>query len=777
MAKSATRWWWRLASAFVTAMLLTEVNTSAVAAEVGVSADLQPSFLEVHLNGEPAGEAILVLRDATGAMFVPEQALRAWRLTFSSGGTIEWDDQRYVALANFAGLTADIDEGTQTLRLTAGPDLFESSTVRFEDPAAAMTPSGWGGFLNYELLGQYADGETIFNTAAELGVFNSFGVGLTSFIGGWSSEKFEHKRLETSWTVDDPKRMRSLRLGDSISRGGIGGSPLRFGGVQLGRNFAVRPGFLTFPTPSLKGSAAVPSVVDIYVNNTLRETRKVAPGPFRVLDIPVVTGTGDVQLIVRDLLGRETIISQSYYAAPQLLRKGLQDYSYEIGFLRENFGRDSNSYGDFLVSGTHRNGLSDSLTGEVHLAATKDVQTAGAAADFRLENIGLISVAAALSNSDRQIGGLLRLGFERRTAGLSFGGAAEFTTNDYAVTGFGEDRRPPASTLQLFVGLPTGFGSLGASYLRRDGRGEPDAELLSGNASVRLGAFGALHLAARKSFAGKRETAVELFFTLPIGRRTSASASVQHRGGQVLATTAIQKNSLPGEGVGYRVSAASGDVERLNGRLSYQAEFGGYDAEVSWVDKKMGARLVAGGSVGTVGGSVFAARKLTQSFAAVQVGRYNNVRVYADNQPVGRTNKNGVVIVPRLRPYEKNVIRLEVADLPIDAELAGVEQTVRPYSRSGVDLRFDVKPSAGALLELISAHGEPLPAGTTVRLPGRAEEFVIAPGGQVYLTGLRAHNEGVATLGDKSCKFSFALPKTEDPQPRLGPFTCELSTS
>lgn len=759
-------------------MLVAAASAPAPAAmQVSSLSNLRPSFLEISINGEPTGEAVLVIRDAAGGMFVPEPALRAWRLGSSGGRAIEWDGQRYIALADLAGLTADLDEETQTLSLTAVPELFEASTLRFEEGTAPMTPSGWGGFLNYEFLGQYADGETILNTVAELGAFNGFGVGLASFIGGWSSEKFDFTRLETNWTVDDPRRMRSLRLGDSISRGGVGGAPLRFGGVQFGRNFAVRPGFLTFPTPSLGGGAAVPSVVDVYVNNTLRDTRKIAPGPFRVLDIPVVTGTGEVQLIVRDLLGRETVISQSYYAAPQLLRNGLQDYSYEIGFLREGFGRESNSYGGFLVSGTHRYGFSDYLTGEVHLAATKDVQTAGAAADLLLGDIGLVSAAAASSNSDRGIGGLLRLGFERRTLGFSLGGAAEFTTEDYAVTGLADGRRSPASTVQLFMGLPTGFGSLGASYLRRDGRGEPDAELLSANASVRLGALGALHLAGRKSFTGERETAVELFLTLPIRRRTSASASLQHRGGDVLATAAIQKNPLAGEGIGYRVSAATGDVNRVNGRLSYQADFGNYDAELSWTDRKMGVRVVAGGSIGTVGGSVFAARKLTQSFAAVRVGNYDNVRVYADNQPVGRTNKKGVVIVPRLRPYEKNIIRLEVADLPIDAQLAGAEQAVRPYNRSGIEVRFDVKPAGGALLELFSADGEPLPAGAMVRLAGGAEEFVIAPGGQVYLTGLKARNEAEVSLGEKNCKFSFHLPKTDDPQPRLGPYTCELGAS
>ena len=759
-------------------MLLAGGNAPAyAAAEASAPADLQPSLLEVSVNGQAAEDALLVLRSEDGALFVPQQALAAWRLKTKGGRTIDRDGKRYVAVDDFPGLTAQLDEESQSLSLTAAPELFEASHLTFDDAAGPMTRSGWGGFLNYEFLGQHAQGETILNAATEVGMFNRFGVGLASFIGGWSARGLETTRLETNWTIDDPLRMRSLRLGDSVSRGGAGGAPLRFGGVQIARNFSVRPGFLTFPTPSLEGSAAVPSVVDIYVNNSLRDTRKVDPGPFRVLDVPVVTGTGDVQLIVRDLLGRETLISQSYYAAPQLLRKGLHDYSYEMGFLREEFGRESNAYGQFILSGTHRYGFSDNLTGELHLAVTGEKQTVGAAADWLVEDVGVISAAAAISNPGRQPGGLLRLGFERRTLGLSLGGAAEFTTEAFAAAGSDERRRPPASIVQLFMGLPTDFGSVGASYLRRDGRSEPDAELLSANATFRLGRLGTLHLAGRKSFSGERETAVELFLTVPVGLRASASAGLQHRDGDVLATTLLQKTPLVGEGLGYRISASTGDVDRVSGRLSVQADFGAYDAEVSWTDAKLGVRLVAGGSVGAVGGNLFAARKLTQSFASVKVGNYSNVRVYADNQPVGRTNKNGVVIVPRLRPYEKNVIRIELADLPIDTQVAGAEQMVRPYSRSGVKLKFDARSARGALLELFSRDGEALPAGATVRLIGGKEEFVIAPGGQVYLTGLQNDNEAEATWGDKSCRFSFAMPPTDDPQPRLGRYTCEPRTS
>src|SRR3546814_6682631 len=82
----------------------------------------------------------------------------------------------------------------------------------------------------------------------------------TTATASWAGGCLEATRLDSSWTVDDRDRMRSLSVGDSITRGGIGGLPLRYGGIRFGRNFEVQPGFVTLPMPSLNGSAALPSV-------------------------------------------------------------------------------------------------------------------------------------------------------------------------------------------------------------------------------------------------------------------------------------------------------------------------------------------------------------------------------------------------------------------------------------------------------------------------------------------------------------------------------------
>ena len=173
-----------------------------------------------------------------------------------------------------------------------------------------------------------------------------------------------------------------------------------------------------------------------------------------------------------------------------------------------------------------------------------------------------------------------------------------------------------------------------------------------------------------------------------------------------------------------------------------------------------------------MGDGAFASRKLTQSFATVKVADYADVRIYADNQQVGTTDKSGVAVIPRLRPFERNSIRIEVADLPIDAEIDASEQVVRPYDRSGVALAFGVRPARGAIVTLVRENGVAAPSGATVRLDGSDEEFVVAPGGEAYLTGLDLLTRGVASWQTGSCSFEVSYPENAGPQPRLGPLAC-----
>ncbi len=253
--------------------------------------------------------------------------------------------------------------------------------------------AGRGGFLDYDLL--FVTGDELrsrLDALLELGLFDQIGVLISGFrAGDVANGERDFARLDTTFTRDFPGRRASLRLGDSLTEGGALGRPVRFGGIQWSTDFSTDPTFVTFPLPTIGGLASQPSVAEVFLNNTRRVTEEVPPGPFAIEDLPALTGAGELQLKVTDLLGRETLVTQSYYVSSRLLRAGLSEYSYEVGFEREKFNQASFDYGKPLAAATQRYGITDGLTGEGRIEVSERQQTLGGGGSVLLGTLGLVS--------------------------------------------------------------------------------------------------------------------------------------------------------------------------------------------------------------------------------------------------------------------------------------------------------------------------------------------------------------------------------------------------
>jgi outer membrane usher protein len=235
---------------------------------------------------------------------------------------------------------------------------------------------------------------------------------------------------------------------------------------------------------------------------------------------------------------------------------------------------------------------------------------------------------------------------------------------------------------------------------------------------------------------------------------------------------ALLQRSLPaGNGVGYRFSASTGRFEQVYGEVTLRTDFGDYDANLTWTDGRTGLRLSTIGSIGIAGGTAFASRHIDRSFAQVRVGDYAGVHVYVDNQLVGKTGPDGRLLVPGLRSYDRNVIRIDANDLPLDAQIAGEQQTVRPADRQGVLVDFKARPSRAVLIRVQLSDGRPLPTGSSVKLQDRDEEFVSAPGGDVYFTGIDRPELALATWADGSCELRVPISGNSERPVKCSPIT------
>lgn len=734
--------------------------------------DAAELLLQLDLNQQGLDETVLLLKTRGGELYASAEDLKRWRLRQPEVPPLNHNGEPFYPLKAIAGLSYQLDETHLTATVTAPAQAFLPNAFdEANKPTTLAVKPGLGGFLNYDLLAEHATGQTHSSGLFEAGVFNGFGVGVTSFVATSGDTDHRLTRLETTWTKDLPDRLTSVRMGDAISRAGAWGRSVRFGGIQYGTNFAVQPGFVALPLQSIGGQAALPSTVDVYVNNVLSSRKEVAPGPFAITNVPVVTGQGDVRVVVRDLLGREQVISVPFYASASLLAKGLHDFSYEAGAERKNFGIESNDYGRAFAAGTHRFGFTEWLTGEVHAEAELERQTIGLGTVMLAPSVGVFSVGAAASRSHQGNGGLVSLGFERQASPVSLGVHTQFASPRFTQLGLEPNMPAPRllSSVNVGVALP-GNGSLGLAYVYLDNRDGQPTQLASVSYGTELGRFGFVSLAVSKALNQPGGLTVGLNWTLPLGERTTTSVNTTRQAGRTDVQAQVQQGLPPGEGFGYNVRASQRGS--WDAALNAQNRVGTYLVEAAGDRGQTGVRLGASGGVAVLDG-LHATRRVTDSFAVVKVPDFPNVQIYADNQLVAKTDASGEALIPRLRAYEKNAVSLEQSDLPFDAKVGALSLDAVPYFRSGMVLEFPVTHARDALLTLKLENGGDLPAGASVQITGQKESFPVGNDGVVYLTGLSTQNRLHASWRGQSCDISVPFAPGTEPLPNLGSFVCK----
>jgi outer membrane usher protein len=526
------------------------------------------------------------------------------------------------------------------------------------------------------------------------------------------------------------------------------------------------------------GQAVLPSTVDVFINNALVSRQKVPPGPFTISNLPIISGAGTVQLVVRDMFGREQFIMQSFYASQSLLREGLQSFSYELGFVRENFGINSNDYGALLGSGTYRRGLSDHFTGELHAEAMQDLATAGAGGDLMVPQLGTLSSYFAGSHSKSGSGSLVLLGIERLSQPWSLGARTQWTSSGFTQIGTSPQQSPPVqlSSINLSYATHNG-GAVGIAYVMQRNRGQTDTRIGTLSYSFALGKVGTVSLSGMRNLAvDTHTTTIFAIFSMPLGASTNVSIDSQsERGGnngkRDIFTTTLQRNLPLGEGYGYRLQARTED--NLEASYALQNNIGTYTLDAARNQGSNATRFIASGGIAFLGGDAFMSRRIDQSFAVARVADYSDVRVLVDNQAAGRTDTQGNALIPRLRAYDINTISIDQRDLPLDAQIGTLKLDAIPYYRSGIDIRFPIRHANGATLKIRLEDGKPLPVGASVEVVGRDETYTVGYDGEVYLVGLAATTRLRAKWLNQSCEFEINYATSADPLPDLGTFICK----
>jgi outer membrane usher protein len=755
------------------------VATSPTGATPKPAAGGETLLLDVLINGQRLSDVVQAERLPDGRLALPQEVWAETRLQLPAGRvTLAGGGFGYV-LESLPGLVYSLDRRRLRLEVKAPAELFGKAALDARGELAEPPPRpNLGALLNYDFSATVpGTGLSSLGGTLEGVLFGSFGsVVASALMQDLTTQRRQVNRLDTYWQIDWPNRMETLVVGDTIGTGGAWSRPVRYGGIRYGRDFDLRPGFITTPQLSLNGSAALASTVDVLINNQQRLNRAVQPGPFELTNVPLVSGAGEVNLVVRDLLGRESIVRQSYYSSPRLLDKGLSDFSFEGGWLRTGYGSGADTYADPFGAATWRQGLTASMTGEARVELARDRQAAGAELAGLLGLWGVGRVSAAGSSGPDSSGWRLGAGVERSTSN----GGASVSVEQYSrgFTQFAQvvnETRPRQRLLASWGGKLMGALSGGLSYTRQTSWNTTRAEILGASLSTPLPGRFSASLAYTRQLADPRGWRAALVLSRPLDDGIYASGAVNRASdGRLSATAQATKTTPPGPGYGWYLRASDSVTPTAYGGVSVNTPSAEMSADLeATTSGEANARLGARGSLGWLGGLGFMARPVgLGSFAVVRTGDTADVPVLRSHQVVTRTNGHGLALVPGLLPYQANALEIDPSELSFDVEVRNPRIEVTPYARSGVLVGFELRRSRSALVELVQSDGAAVPVGARVQLAGTDTTFVVAKRGEVYMTDLTTNNALEVSWPGGQCGLSFALPEGQAEQPRIGPLAC-----
>ena len=751
-------------------------------------------LLAVTLNGQPLNEVVRTEQLPGGPLMLSAEVWSDARLLPLAQPRALSDGTLGFSLDMVPGLTYRINRQSLTMDISAPASAFVGVIRSVGDETVSPFPTQPrpGVILNYDAALNYRQNPGSNAATVSVGAmleavaFSRLGSMVVSSLVTKTKEAYRAERLDTYWRYDLPDRMESVVVGDAVGVGGGWSRPVRYGGIRWGRDFGMRPGFVTFPQLSFAGEAALPSTVDLLVNNVRRLSLPVQPGPFDLTNVPLVSGAGELGLVVRDLLGRETVIQQSYYVSPQLLAPGLTDFSFEAGWLRTGYGRDS-LYGDGFGAATWRQGLTDRLSGEVRLELQRQRRAAGIELSGLLGTWGVARGALAASHGETQglhtSGHTMRAGIERSTP--AGGGTLQYERATRGFAPFGESPDPLTVTqrarerwLASVGGLLWANVSGGASYVRQTRWDGDRVQLLGLSLNYPVENRASVSLSVNKRLDGDQSWRAGISVNLPLGDGINIASRLE-RGtdNKFSGAVSASRNPPAGPGLGWRVQTSTLPSQRAQAGLQYNTNETELTIDaVSGTSGQVATRVGGRGTVGWFESLAFASRPVGQgSVAVVRVEGLEGIPVKRNHHVVALTDSRGLAFLPGLLPWQKNQIEIDVADLPLDVEIGRTIQQVTPRALSGVVVDFAVRRTRQAIVQLQQRDATPVPVGTRVRLLPDGPEFITGRRGEVWLTDLADSRQRLlVSWPTGGCLLDVALPTITGGVPAsIGPVVCE----
>lgn len=737
-------------------------------------------YLHLIINQRPTGRVVKVHRQAH--RFLMDRAdLVGVQLP-------DWVVGEQIDVASLQGVQVQYDAARQQLTVHFPQDWLSAQyldgTARRDGPVSAL--SSPGALINYNLYAnKVRRGASRFSLWHDARVFGMGGTWrATGLVQQSRSQPYEwasndgYVRFDTAWRYTDQDKMLVYEAGDFITRPLSWTSAVRLGGIQVSRDFSVRPDLLTYPIPAFSGSAAVPSSLDVFVNGARVGRYDVDPGPFTLTDIPYISGAGEATLVTQDVQGRRIVTTLPFYVTNELLQAGLSSFSAGVGALRRSYGLRSFDYGELAGSASGRLGLYNWLTAGAHIEASKSVRVAGVSSTLGLWQLGTMELAYQRSDSPRETGDAYSVAYQYRGQNINLGARYErrnagFTT--LADIGLPSVSLAARNSFQVSAGASLGeWGSVGLGYFDLDTHASQRKRLWNVSYHRPLSRNTYLSVMTSREAGGGWAGLVQVSLALGDGQGTISASTERSETGADSQRVLYSRSAPLAGGWGWNVGSRhtdgkslyrQGDITRRGKAATVRTGLYGsghddvYFGELS-------------GSVAVMDGRGFLTNEVDDTFVLVSTEGEPEVPVLYENQLVGVTDEQGYLLVPWGAAYYPGKYEIEPLELSVDIVTSQVERRVAVEAQSGYVLRFPLERTQSLTLTLVDGKGDVLPVGTVVLLGGE-HRVLVGWEGFVYLNHIPEQtNLDVLRPDGQRCRIALHVPSGMVSRLDLGEVIC-----
>jgi outer membrane usher protein len=778
--------------------------------------------VSVTINTESRGDFFVEL-DNEQNLFMRVEDLKALKLKYAEGQLVLIGNEQYAPLSAVLDVKYTFDEKNLTVAIVGKTTEVQKTVIDLFSLKAAPQniyyPRETSVFLNYGLTYAYTstDGFQSFMAINKLGMRSGdvFFTSDSQYTKTELSESFV--RLQSSATYERREDLQWLVLGDQFANSGDLGSTINMGGIGFSKVYKLDPYFITQPVMDLKGAVTLPTQAEIYLDGALVGKQPLAPGSFELKNLYSYTGAHNIDVVLRDPFGNVQRIYYPAYFSTQLLREGLHEYSYNVGFLREQYGVESNDYGKAVLSAFHRYGLTNALNIGARAEGSDGVYNGGISTAFLVPRAGAFTLSFAGSSANGKKGSAGSFQHSYQLGSFNTNVLLRGFSRDYATIGSSLLSDSTKYEMSLGVGfLVNPLGSFSFAYASTDLYSGANTRVTSASYSRVISKKTSLF--ATVSTTRSFDTTNAVFIGLYINFDWNLHSSVQftHSGDTNSETVQLQKDTPVGEGIGYRASINRTDTgttttNSFSPFVQYNARYGIYTLDSS-IQNSTGVtselyNLSVAGSFVYAGGFYGISRPVSDSFSIVMADTVSGATVINNGQAIGNTDSSGTIVVPTLTSYNRNQITLDTKNIPIDYSISDLNKTISPSLWSGSCVFFDARKVRALTGTLYLQRGDkkvPLEYIDIMMKIGEKEvSFPTGKGGEFYLDNSLPEDTKAGMIDNLSCReiaerrksggnvikpgtyhakvyyeggtceFFINFPKTEDAMTDVGEVLCE----